>query len=353
MPLINTDQMLERRGAAPFVAAKDDVGTRRRRVGKGSATAHSDILAGVRNEDGWRRRPAPAPGGLPCPILVSRWKDDSAQPRQHASFADPKCAIVAIALRPTDAEVTVDGRPVHDGRVQAGTVLITPVGSSTRISFRRPCDMLHLFVPSDRLEGIAADAGNTRSATAFDEVRVLAPDSTIEGLAWLLFKGGAFHAVWADVYVDGIAIAILAKVLHAQSEGCESPANSGLVTWRLKRVKDFIEADIAAPLSLRALASCAGLSRMHFAAQFRAATGMKPHEYVVHRRIQRAQEILRTSTMPLVEVALTVGFQTQAHFTTVFRRALSETPGRWRRVQQMASGRDRRENDAMESCRAG
>jgi AraC-like DNA-binding protein len=213
--------------------------------------------------------------------------------------------------------------------------------------------MLHLFVPPDRLEGISADAGNKHSAIAFDEVRVLAPDSTIEGLAWLLFKAGAFHAAWADVYVDGIAIAILAKLLHVHSEGGAPPAGPGLVTWRLKRVKDFIEADIAAPLSLRELASCAGLSRMHFAAQFRAATGMKPHEYVVRRRIQRAQEILRTSTMPLAEVALTVGFQTQAHFTTVFRRALSETPGRWRRVQQMTGGRDRRGNDATASSRLG
>jgi AraC-like DNA-binding protein len=73
---------------------------------------------------------------------------------------------------------------------------------------------------------------------------------------------------------------------------------------------------------------------MHFAAQFRAATGVRPHDYVLERRIDRARTLLREEDMPLVEVALSVGFQTQAHFTTVFRRLVGEAPGRWRQLQR-------------------
>jgi AraC family transcriptional regulator len=71
---------------------------------------------------------------------------------------------------------------------------------------------------------------------------------------------------------------------------------------------------------------------MHFAAQFRAAMGIRPREYILRRRIERAQGLLRDSERPLVDVALSVGFQTQAHFTTVFRRFTDETPLRWRRA---------------------
>ena len=80
-----------------------------------------------------------------------------------------------------------------------------------------------------------------------------------------------------------------------------------------------------------------------FAAQFRAATGHRPHEYLLFRRTERAKELLRTA-MPIVEVALTVGFQAQSHFTTVFRRLTGDTPARWRRahmvsVQAVSTGR--------------
>jgi AraC family transcriptional regulator len=84
------------------------------------------------------------------------------------------------------------------------------------------------------------------------------------------------------------------------------------------------------PLTLVDLAGAAGLSRMHFAAQFRAATGLRPHEYMLRRRVEKARCLLATSEMPIAEVAFSVGFCSQAHFTTVFRRFSGLTPNRWR-----------------------
>jgi AraC-like DNA-binding protein len=80
------------------------------------------------------------------------------------------------------------------------------------------------------------------------------------------------------------------------------------------------------------MAVAAGLTRMHFAAQFRAATGMRPHGFLLQRRIERAQELLRDPELALVDVALSVGFQTQAHFTTVFKRFTGRMRNRWRRL---------------------
>lgn len=107
---------------------------------------------------------------------------------------------------------------------------------------------------------------------------------------------------------------------------------SPLPTWRLKRTLAYIEAHLGDTVSLADLAGAAGLTRMHFAAQFRVATGLRPHEFLLRRRIERAQELLAEPSETLVDVALTVGFQTQAHFTTVFKRFVGETPHRWRRA---------------------
>jgi AraC family transcriptional regulator len=104
----------------------------------------------------------------------------------------------------------------------------------------------------------------------------------------------------------------------------------GLQKWRLKRVIDYIDADMSSKINSRDLAAVAGLSRMHFASQFRVATGLRPHEFLLQRRIRRAAELMRDTTMPIMEIALTVGFQTQAHFTTVFKRFTGCTPRCWR-----------------------
>ncbi len=74
--------------------------------------------------------------------------------------------------------------------------------------------------------------------------------------------------------------------------------------WRLSRVVAYVEANLAEPISLADLAVVAGMSRMYFASQFRAATGLKPHDYVLRKRIERAQHLLSCTSEALVEVAL-------------------------------------------------
>jgi AraC-like DNA-binding protein len=105
---------------------------------------------------------------------------------------------------------------------------------------------------------------------------------------------------------------------------------TALPKWRLKRAFDYVEEHLAEPITLAELAASTGLTSMHFAGQFRAATGVRPHEYLLSRRIAHARELLATSQDTLVDIALGVGFQTQAHFTTVFKRFVGATPSRWR-----------------------
>lgn len=290
---------------------------------------------GVKPERSWRETPACNREDDSCRIAVRRWKEDAEGVRDYSKAGDPRFAVVAIALRATTARLTVDGECVHDGPVAAGLAALTPPGLAATVQFRGPCDILHLFVPRKRLFAMADDAADMAVLGGSVRPWVCAVDPVIERLAWLLLKGAPGETGVSSLYLEGIALAIVGRLLDC-SRASESQSSRGLLKWRLKRVQDFIEDQLSERLSLADLARSAGLSRMHFAAQFRAATGMRPHEYVVRRRIQRAQEILLTTSMPLVEVALSVGFQTQAHFTTVFRRFLGETPGRWRHAQQLA-----------------
>jgi transcriptional regulator GlxA family with amidase domain len=103
----------------------------------------------------------------------------------------------------------------------------------------------------------------------------------------------------------------------------------------LKRVQQYLNAHLEEALSLANLAAVAGLSRMHFAKQFRTSTGYRPHEYLLYQRIESAKSMLLSGTdVPLAEVALSMGFQGQSHFSTVFKRLTGQSPARWRRVMK-------------------
>jgi AraC family transcriptional regulator len=135
------------------------------------------------------------------------------------------------------------------------------------------------------------------------------------------------------MYADSISIAIVARLLgrsrRVRSSG-RATVNE-LPRWQLKRAIEYVESHISGPVSLADVASATGLSRMHFAAQFKAATGLRPHEYLLRRRVERAQEMLVGTGMSVVDVAQSVGFQNQSHFTSVFKRFAGEPPRTWLR----------------------
>lgn len=161
-------------------------------------------------------------------------------------------------------------------------------------------------------------------------------DPVMQRLSDALAAAEASHDPNSAICADALRLAILTRQFSRQTgAGPMAEASCGrnvrsLQKWRLKRVVQYVDENLTEKITLQDLATVAGLSRMHFAAQFRAAMGMRPHEYLLKRRIERAEELLKQAEVPLVEIALTVGFQTQAHFTTVFKRFAGDTPYQWR-----------------------
>jgi AraC-like DNA-binding protein len=159
-------------------------------------------------------------------------------------------------------------------------------------------------------------------------------DSAIEELARALLRIDGMDEHCGEIYASAVGLAIAARLLgHDHRPHPFRPKRScgALPRWRLRRALEYIDANLAEPITLGNLAAVAELSPMHFAAQFRMSTGIRPHEYLLRRRIERARELLLEHDSSIVEVGLSVGFQTQSHFTTVFKRFVGDTPHQWRR----------------------
>ena len=102
----------------------------------------------------------------------------------------------------------------------------------------------------------------------------------------------------------------------------------------LSAIRAHIDRNFASPLTVERLAAMAGLSPFHFIRTFRTMTGMTPHQYVRARRIERAQELLVTTPIPVTEVCDAVGFQSLGSFSAMFRRLTGESPGAYRAARR-------------------
>lgn len=103
-------------------------------------------------------------------------------------------------------------------------------------------------------------------------------------------------------------------------------SRGGLSPALKSRVCDFIEQHIGEKISVGALSSMAGLSPNHFARAFQQSVGMPPHQYLLRRRLEHVEQMLRETQLPLSQIALAVGFSDQSHLARHFRRLTGIPP---------------------------
>jgi AraC family transcriptional regulator len=109
---------------------------------------------------------------------------------------------------------------------------------------------------------------------------------------------------------------------------------------RLRRILDYIDSNISTDLDLPKIAKIAQMSPYYFAHLFTETTGLSPHQYVLRRRIEKAKQMLSDARLPLIEIALEVGFSNQSHFTTVFRKQVGTTPKEYRLAKKRNNSDD-------------
>jgi AraC-like DNA-binding protein len=99
---------------------------------------------------------------------------------------------------------------------------------------------------------------------------------------------------------------------------------------QLRRARDLADRHYAEPLDLDALSGVAGVSKYHFVRCFTATYGETPMRYLTRRRIERAQDLLRSANLTVTEVCMLVGFSSLGSFSSRFRELVGESPREYR-----------------------
>jgi AraC family transcriptional regulator len=201
-----------------------------------------------------------------------------------------------------------------------GEMTLMPHGVPSQWWWNSTCDRLDVIVSPEVF-------GDGSSLNVVD--RYVFRDSEMEAICRRLYQKLSLNGRPQRLYVESqlMRLAVLLLDRHSTaSPAARIPPPGSLTRNQARRVLDYIESNLSHELTLRELAEIVDLSLHHFARLFKRTIGVAPYRYVLERRVERAKVMLRTANASLADISLSVGFDSQSHFTSVFGRMVGATP---------------------------
>jgi AraC family transcriptional regulator len=269
-------------------------------------------------------------------LEAARYRAAPASQLEHPGITHHR---LVLFLRPPDElDLRYDGVKRHVPP-PAGAISVIPAGSPARWRWSGRPDSLHIYLEPGLVTQVAAEA------FGLDRARLRVPP--LDGLdlpqlraaMWAvdaeLTAGGAGGPLAAESLANVLAIHLIRHVLAPRQPPRRREGT--LPRAKLRAVVEYVEEHLDVSPTLEQMAALVRLSPYYFARQFKRATGLPPHQYVVARRVERAKQLLQTgSDLSLAEVALHAGFSDQSQFSYHFKRLVGVTPGQFRTPAKIA-----------------
>jgi AraC family transcriptional regulator len=222
-----------------------------------------------------------------------------------------------------------------------GSVTFAPGDQPAEWMSDAQVEAIHVYIAAAALERAAARLGLARAPRIRDFFGIVDP--------WLSSYFQLLECEYEEERVAGAPRAgslflqqtehlLLRHLLRHYADGTRAPrhdARGGVTPLRtglVRRVQDYIDANLASDLSLEALAALAHMSVDHFLRAFRAATGTTPHRFVREHRLARAARLLGEGGASVAQIARGCGFRSAAHFSVRFQARFGVTPSQYRRA---------------------
>ncbi|WP_216902570.1 AraC family transcriptional regulator [Nocardia alni] len=244
--------------------------------------------------------------------------------------ADFSAATTHLVILHLDGPVRVRrgaGKLTRARTVPPGGLFLHPAGADLTVELGGDLHTVHAYLDDRVVREAAADAGGpVRLAQEFGSC-----DPLVEQLILALDRLVRGWEPSARTYADHLQSTLAAHLVRAHRQGSEPVVTARLSQRQLDRVRALMAERLAESIPLADLAATTALSVSQFSRRFRATTGEPPHRYLIRMRLDQARRMLRTTTMPIAEIATGCGFSHQEHLTRVMHARLGTTPAALRR----------------------
>lgn len=214
-----------------------------------------------------------------------------------------------------------------------GEIVIAPPNSENHCAGQGPFESLIVSF-SDEIFRRQTEDILERDVISLDDLHQRSfQDDRIQLLIKQLWSITSTQVVGQELLLEGMFLGLVGQMLALS----DLPASRMRVRpaeklAKTSRVIDYMYAHLANKIQLDELAAVAGVSRSQFTRSFRLSTGKSPHVFLLELRIQRAQELIRSSgrSLSLEEIAQLCGFVDQSHLSKHFRQQLGVSPAVFR-----------------------
>ncbi|MEU2023334.1 AraC family transcriptional regulator [Streptomyces sp. NPDC016469] len=182
-----------------------------------------------------------------------------------------------------------------------------------------------LYPSAQVINDIAADTTRLRGTIGFAETGVADPYAA-RLIAEVHRAAEEGNALAADSVLRVVVTRLLTR--HGTAFPVSAPRAAG--ARDAARARAVLEARMAEPPTLEALAAELGTSPFALLRAFKKQYGMPPHTWLTDARVRRARRMLDAGTAPSVAAA-EVGFTDQPHLNRHFTRIVGVTPGAYQR----------------------
>jgi len=163
-----------------------------------------------------------------------------------------------------------------------------------------------------------------------DQARTLALHNTMQALASEM----AEQVPGSEVVANRLAEVLVIQVLRAHiasGPGRNKGWLRAIFDPQIGTALSAIHEKLNTPWTVESLAEAASMSRSAFAARFKELLGQTPLEYVTEWRMQKAMRLLQGRDKKLIDVARSVGYESDAAFSKAFKRVVGDSPGEYRK----------------------
>lgn len=213
-----------------------------------------------------------------------------------------------------------------------GDIDLVPMGEEIGFRPATAVDLLEIALAPGLLNRTAAELGWRGERRTFAARHMLRNDVIVH-------LAQAFHRSEpgrGTLYADSLGVALSVQLLGAPTT---VGAAEQLSAIKLRRVFDYVNANLDQPLTVALLSAVAGASVTALQELFKAATGTTIHRYVLQRRVERARVLILAGELSVSEVALAVGFAHQSHLARWMRHETGLTPAHLRHLQRESGSR--------------